>query len=166
MTDPSVTQYLLDKKANIKIWHAYSEAIRDKKSEELKTHEDCNISNDSVLVTGGTCAAMRTLGMFHVLGFRTFQMFGFDCSVSEPNNDDKKTVLDTGQPKYMQVETNGKKFWTTGELLAMAQDCEKLFARQDIDFNIIFNGNNTLASEVFRTSLKANELDYVEDLCL
>tara|TARA_R110000796_G_scaffold15530_8_gene49295 strand:+ start:1189 stop:3519 length:2331 start_codon:yes stop_codon:yes gene_type:complete len=166
MTDPSVTQYLLDKKANIKLWHAYSEAIRDKTStDELKTKESCDISDDAVLVSGGTCAAMRTMGMFHVLGFRTFQMFGFDCSVEEPSEEEKKELLDTGQMKYMKVETNGNHFWTTGELLAMAQDCEKLFSRQDIDFNIIFNGSNTLVYEVFKSSLKSKEISYSE-LCL
>ena len=47
----------------------------------------------------------------------------------------------------------------------MAQDCEKLFSRQDIDFNIIFNGSNTLVYEVFKSSLKSKEISYSE-LCL
>jgi hypothetical protein len=165
MTDTSVVKYLLEKKANIKLWHAYSEAIRNKNSSSLKTADTCNIDDENtVLISGGTCAIMRTIGMFHVLGFRTFQMFGFDCSVREPIDNDKKTILDTGQQKYFQVETNGKTFWTTGELLAMAQDCEKFFAREDIDFNIIFHGKDTLLYEVYKSSLKANEPEYKDIL--
>ena len=57
-----------------------------------------------------------------------------------------------GNPKYIHVETGGIKFWTTGELLALAQDLEKLFEKKDIGLNIKFYGDNTLASQVFKQS--------------
>ena len=167
MTDPSVVKHLLAKKANIKLWHAYSEAIRDKNStKELKTHPDLGLEENVTLITGGTCAAMRILGMFHVLGFRLYHLFGFDCSVKGVSKEQSEEVLDTGQRKYMQVEIHGEHFWTTGELLAMAQDCEKLFARQDIEMLIDFHSNGpSLAYEVFKSSLKATEPRYTEILC-
>ena len=34
---------------------------------------------------------------------------------------------ETPRPKYIQVNVKDKTYWTTGELLAMAQDCEKVF---------------------------------------
>ena len=165
MTDPSVVEHLISKGANIRLWHAYSEAIRDKTStEELKTHPDLDLDENVTLVTGGTCAAMRTLGMFHVLGFRNYHLFGFDCSVKDITPEQEKEILeDNGNPKYMKVEIYGNVFWTTGELLAMAQDCEKLFSRSDLDMTINFyNDEPTLVSEVYKSSLKNNELNYKE----
>ena len=165
MTDPSVVKFLLSKNANIKLWHAYSEAIRDKDTTEgIKTHPDLGLKENVTLVTGGTCAAMRILGMFHVLGFRHFHLFGFDCNVPNLTDEEKKELLpDSNQPKYLQVELHGHHFWTTGELLAMAQDCEKLFSRPDVDMNITFHKRDiSLASEVFEASLRNTEPKYTE----
>jgi hypothetical protein len=165
MTDPSVVEYLQSKDATIKLWHAFSDAIRDKDEKgEFKINPNCNIPEGSVFVTGGTCAAMRTFGMFHVLGFRTFHFFGFDCSVPEEDITDemKEEKLDTGHQKYFKVESDDQVFWTTGELLAMAQDCEKLFDRQDIDFSLCFHGGPSLVKSVYETSKKVNENTYEE----
>jgi hypothetical protein len=62
----------------------------------------------------------------------------------------------------MPVETNGKKFWTTGELLAMAQDCERLFNNAQVDANIQVYGRNTLVHEVFKNSHHAKLPYYVD----
>ena len=80
-------------------------------------------------------------------------MFGFDCSIdpkiAEKGKNEKDTV---GNPKYLHVETGGKQFYTTGELLALAQDLEKMFERRDIGLNIKFYGEDTLAAQVFEQS--------------
>ena len=62
MTDPSVTRYLQKKKANIKGWNAYSDAIRDPDvKDKIVVSKESHIEEGSTLVTGGTCAALRTL---------------------------------------------------------------------------------------------------------
>lgn len=163
MTDPSVVDLLESKGAKIKLWHAFSDALRDKKADTFKIAKDLNIPEGTQFITGGTCAAMRTFGMFHVLGFRTFHLFGFDCSVGDISSTEAEEVLDTGQKKYFKVEVNDEVYWTTGELLAMAQDCERLFERDDIDFKIIFHEHRpSLAGAVWRTSGKAHETSYKE----
>jgi len=165
MTDPSVTKYLLEKGVNIKGWQAYSDAIRDMNvKDKIVVDKSTGISEGSTLITGGTCAAMRTISIAHTLGFRNFELFGFDCSVDNLTEEMKKEVTDTenNKPKYMQVETNGSKFWTTGELLAMAQDCEKLFDNTNMDMGITFHGENTLCSEVWKQSKRGKEKYYSE----
>ena len=167
MTDPSVTQYLLDQGATIKGWHAYSDAVRDmQNTDSVKLKESLDIPEGVVLVTGGTCAAMRSFGMFHVLGFRHFQMFGFDCSMEESPTEEELSKIeeDTGHSKYLKVDAHDEEFYTTGELLAMAQDMERLWERDDIDASVTFHGNNTLGASVFNNSKKANELRYQEVL--
>jgi len=165
MTDPSVTKYLLEQGANIKGWQAYSDALRDMNvKDKIVVDKSTGIEEGSTLITGGTCAAMRTIAIAHTLGFRNFELFGFDCSVSNITEEMKKEKTDTEQtkPKYMQVETGGYKFWTTGELLAMAQDCEKLFDNMEMDMGINFHGEDTLASTVWKQSKRGKEKHYSE----
>ena len=47
------------------------------------------------------------------------------------------------------MNINDKPFWTTGELLAMAQDCERLFDKTDLDIDLEFLGENTLCAETW-----------------
>lgn len=165
MTDPSVTKYLLSKGANVKGWQAYSDALRDMNvKNKIVVDKETGIDEGSTLITGGTCAAMRTLAIGHTLGFRNFELFGFDCSVDEVTEEMKKETTDTEKtkPKYMKVELSGKHFWTTGELLAMAQDCEKLFDQAEIDMGIVFHGEGTLCAQVFENSMRGKEKHYSE----
>jgi len=167
MTDPSVTKYLIKKGVNIKGWQAYSDAIRDTSvKDKLVINKDVGIPENSTMVTGGTCAAMRSISMAHILGFRNFELFGFDCSIPEVTEEMKKETVslegEKTKPKYFRVETGGNKFWTTGELLAMAQDCEKLFDNKEIDIGFVFNGEGTLCSQVFKDSMRGKETTYRE----
>ena len=164
MTDVSVTKYLMSKTDNVYGWNAYSEAVVEAaKNKSFAIDEGLNIPKDTTFVTGGTCSAMRTIGMFHILGFRNFHLFGFDCSIPEMTDDMKKERTEDDKPKYLNVETNGAKFWTTGELLAMAQDCEKLFSNQDIEMNVSIYGEGTLVAEIFKDTYHADK-PYYKDL--
>jgi hypothetical protein len=44
----------------------------------------------------------------------------------------------------------------------MAQDCEKLFDQMEIDMGVIFHGDNTLCSEVWKASKRGQEKHYSE----
>jgi len=164
MTDPSVTKLLQSKTDQVYGWHAYSQAVantvKNQKGKSLKINEKLNVPEDTTFVNGGTCAAMRAIGMMHIFGFRNFHLFGFDCSFPDETAIDLKEKLEDGRNKYMKVETNGSEFWTTGELLAMAQDCEKLFDNDAIEMNIFMYSKNTLVAEVFKTSKQADKVYY------
>tara|TARA_R100001086_G_scaffold190829_1_gene108209 strand:- start:82 stop:2376 length:2295 start_codon:yes stop_codon:yes gene_type:complete len=171
MTDPSVTNLIKSKTDNIIGWHAFSEALRDTKAEKQKkaitVKEELGIEAGATMIVGGTCAAMRSIGIMHTLGFRTFHLFGYDCSMPEPNEKEKQTI-ENEKPKYIQVgiKVNGENrpFWTTGELLAMAQDCEKLFDREDVDMNLNFHGTGTLVSSIWENSTTKQLKHYTEVL--
>jgi len=160
MTDVSVTKYLMEHSKNVYGWHAFTDSVRNQNdTKKFSINPELKIAEDTTFVTGGTCAAMRSLGMFHILGFRHFHLFGFDCSFPDVTEEMQKEIVND-KPKYFKVETNGSIFWTTGELLAMAQDCEKMFSNKDIDMNIIFHGEQTLVSEVFKTSEQSEKFTY------
>lgn len=167
MTDNSVTEYLRSKKAHIIGWHAYSqalqEAIAEKGQDSVLVHKDLNIPEGTTLITGGTCAAMRAIGMYHTLGFRDFHLFGFDCSFKrEPTKDQLKELSEDGKPKYLQVSVGEDKYWTTGELLAMAQDCEKLFERGDVEMDIKLHGKGSLVNALWDIAPKEELRHYTE----
>jgi len=100
----------------------------------------------------------------HILGFRTFDLFGYDCIIPEPSEKDKKKKERDGRPKFMNVTVDDHKFWTTGELLAMAQDCEKLFERDDVDMEITVHGENTLVKKLWENSRMSKVKHYKEFL--
>lgn len=159
MTDISVIQLLKKSNATIVGWNAYSDAIVEKEKDgKVVIPKELGIPQNATLLTGGTCAAMRAISVGHTLGFRNFNLFGFDCSVPEPK--DKTEVDGTGKQKYLHVVTNGKKFWTTGELLAMAQDVEKLLQRTDVDMYMEFYGEDTLVSELWKLQQPQRLPDY------
>jgi len=54
------------------------------------------------------------------------------------------------KPKYMKVTVNDKDFWTTGELLAMAQDCERSFRDANSSINFTYHGEGTMVAELWK----------------
>ena len=164
MTDPSVTKFIMDKTKNVYGWHAFSQAVADIVSGKVEIDYKLKIDKDNAtFVSGGTCAAMRAIGMMHIFGFRNFHLFGFDCSVDGLTEEQKKEKLEDGvRPMYMPVEINDCHFWTTGELLAMAQDCEKLFDNPQVEMAVHFYGENTLVSEVYKLSKRSKPKSYMD----
>jgi hypothetical protein len=131
MSNPDVVTHLLDKKAKVVAWDAYCNAI-----------EGWDFFKDRLLITGGTCAGMRSIGLLHTLGFRTMHLYGFDsCIEGEPKNKDE--LAEDGRKKWLKVSVgeDNKPYWTTGELLAQAQDFEKLMQREEIDLDIHVHGD-------------------------
>ena len=176
MTDPSVTNYLREKKADIWGWHAFTESLRDDedrkqgiKNNQVKIREDIGLPAGATLITGGTCAAMRAIGMLHTMGFRNLHLFGFECSLEkEPTDDMKKETTgaddEPKRPKYFQVSIEDKSYWTTGELLAMAQDCEKTFADKTMGINYHFYGGDSLVSQIWKSSMKKETLPSYKEM--
>ena len=165
MTDPTVTEHLIKNGAEIHGWHAYTDSLRDpsEQKKELKNNSvtlnpDIGIPQGSTLITGGTCAAMRALGIMHTMGFRHFDLFGFDSSMEEPTKEQQKETTgaedEDPRPKYIKVGVEGKDFWTTGELLAQAQDCERTFANPPMEMDLNLFGEDTLITALWNIQNK------------
>ena len=165
MTDPSVTNHLIKQKADIWGWHAFTESLRDPEEQKkgiqnnvVTLNKDLGLPEGTTLITGGTCAAMRAIGIMHTMGFRFFDLFGFDSNVKEPTDEQKKETTgaedEQPRPKYFKVSVNKQEFWTTGELLALAQDCEKYFNESPMEMDINFHGEGTLVSALWQLSAR------------
>jgi len=175
MTDPSVTKYLQKHKADIWGWHAFTESLRDAedrkhgmKNNQVKIRDELGMAQGTTLITGGTCAAMRSIGILHTMGFRQIHLFGFDSSLKDkPTKEMLKETTgaedEEPRPKYFQVSVKETPYWTTGELLAMAQDCEKTFADKSMGINFIFHGKNTLVADLWELAQTQETLESYKD---
>ena len=161
MTDPSVVRFLKKRTKNIIGWHAFTQTLQNDINDQvigktIKIEESLGIEEGAMLITGGTCAAMRAISIMHTIGFRKFELFGYDCSFDKPKDEEELTP--EGKKKYLKVgvgnsesfEDQDTYFWTTGELLAMAQDCEKTFEKENVDLRINFHGEDTLVAALWK----------------
>ena len=82
----------------------------------------------NILLSGGSTAATRGLTLLHSLGFRKFKLFGYDsCYWGKPDE-----VHGFNKRKQaFQVEMMGRKFWTDAELMAQAQDFDKMLKQPE-----------------------------------
>ena len=158
MTDPSVTRHIMSKTDSIFGFHAFTDGVRDASiKDRVVIDKDVGIAEGSVLISGGTAAATRTMGLLDTLGYHNMHLFGFDCSISEVTEEQKEEKDEAGNPKYIHVETGGKKFYTTGELLALAQDLERMWEEKEIQLNIKYYGKDSLVAQIWEQSFYKNE---------
>ena len=163
MTDPSVTEFLKESDSKIWGWHAFTDSLRQEvdqgkeiKNQKVHIMDELGIPKGATLITGGTCAAMRSIGMMHTMGFRDIHLFGYDCCMKEPTDEEKTQTTgdieggETPRPKYFQVTVGDNTYWTTGELLAMGQDCEKVFSDDGLDGVLTLHGEDTMVSDLWR----------------
>ena len=118
MCQPTTIDRLVEKNANIWGYHAHVGANED------KVIKECANGVEHFMLGGGCSAAMRGISVLYMLGFRKLSLYGYDlCFFEEPDwtEKDKK-----GEPKYLEVEVLGKKFWTDPEKVAQCQDFEKI----------------------------------------
>lgn len=141
MTHPSVTDLLISKGARVLGWDAMVADITEWFKFDVP-----------FAVVGGSCSAIRAITLFRVMGCTDFTLVGFDCEFTEPPKD-VEAKLEDGRPKYIFIEMFGKKRITTGELVALVQDFERLFDSKimDFDMNVIGEG---LVKELYDKAYK------------
>ena len=167
MTDPSVTNFFIAKQAKIWGWHAFTDSLREEseqgtqiQNQQVKVPDDLGIPKGATMITGGTCAAMRGIGILHTMGFRNIDLFGFDSCRDEPSKEELTETTgdieggEVPKPKYIEVSVDEKKYWTTGELLAMAQDCEKVFQDEGLEGVLSFHGKDTMVADLWEIQQK------------
>jgi hypothetical protein len=142
MTSPDTLKHLMSLNAKIVLWHAFTKGCFDAKV----------VPANEIFITGGTCAIMRGVGIAYMMGFRRMEVVGVDASqLAEPSEKERAQLLQ-GRPKWFKVSTSpddsGIQWWTTGELVALAQDVDALAKRGDLDANITWHGKS-LAQEMW-----------------
>ena len=101
------------------------------KNANIVTYNACvNAGEEKVLpdggfmIAGGSTAAARSIPVLHAMGFRRFVVYAMDSCYREKPDLSKK--MEDGKPRYYEVETFGRRFWTDAELVAQAQDMDRI----------------------------------------
>ncbi len=119
MCHPTTVDRLIEKKAKVWGYHAQVGAgEHDVVAQRL--------GDGHFLIPGGCSAAMRGISILHTVGFRRFDLYGYDCCYTNEKDIDFTTLDKRGQPKYVRVTVNGKEFITDHEKIAQCQDIVKV----------------------------------------
>lgn len=140
MCHPSTLDRLVERQARIWGYHAHVGADEHETIRKMsKMLNGDGQQHDHIMLGGGSTSAVRGISVLHCLGFRKFKLYGFDsCYFTEVDRTEK---LKTGVDKYMDVEIGGRRFVTDPELLAQAQDFDKLMQQKpEIDIECVGDG--------------------------
>lgn len=118
---PKVTRKLLEAGCNVWGYHASVGADETKYTN----------AQSYAVVDGGSATATRGLYLLEKLGFHNFRLYGYDLCVED--KPDLSLRDERGQPKFFEVSIDSKfpyhkgkrSFWSTGELLAQAEELKK-----------------------------------------
>jgi predicted O-methyltransferase YrrM len=145
MVHPTTIDRLIEKGANYWVYHAL---VGAGEQELLKQH------GKHMLIGGGSTAAARGMSVLHALGFRRFTCIAWDsCYWDKPENSDEK--LPDGNPRYYKVNVNGRDFWSDGQLLAQAQDFDRLLKDGHFyDIDVVGDGMIPHIWKTMRTGMK------------
>jgi hypothetical protein len=142
MVHPVTMDRLVEAKAQIWGYHAFVGAGEAKAvQKEL---------GDAMMISGGSTAASRGMSVLHSIGFRKFILIGFDSSYKEKPTKEETHGLKKKDP--IMVDCEGRQFWTDLELLAQAQDFEKLI-KLGKDIHVEVRGDG-LIPHLFRVKHK------------
>ena len=144
MTHPSVSKELLARGAHVVGWHAATDAL-------MGNLKDL-VGNDMVIM-GGSCAATRAISIAQVMGFRDVHVYGVDASHEGiPTSEELKRIDGHNRPWWNEVRfLDGPYRWTSGEMVALAQDVHALSMMQSQgmgDIRITFNSKG-LAGDIW-----------------
>ena len=135
MCHPTTWDRLLQANAKIFGYHAMVGA-----GEEVVLKQ--RFPGGAIILGGGCSAAMRGVAVLHALGFRRFEMVGYDASF--PEKPDMTIKTDKGESKYLEVDVAGRKFWTDAEKIAQVQDFQKML-EQNPELKIRVHGDGIVA---------------------
>ncbi|RJO72850.1 MAG: DUF115 domain-containing protein [Myxococcales bacterium] len=116
MCHPSTFDKLIEKKAKLWTYHA---AVGADEQNLLK-----EIGGQGLLIGGGSSSCTRGISVMWSIGFRRFELFGYDSSYVEPPN--LWNMEPEERNKFCKIAINGREFYTDFEKLAEVQDYEKL----------------------------------------
>ena len=137
MCHPSTLDRLMEAGAKI---YGYNAHVGSGEQDALKDFVPKKTTQSwAILIAGGSTAAIRGVSVLHALGFKRFELYGFDSCYKE------KPVRTHGlkEKESFQVTVSGVTFWSDAELIAQAQDFDKLVSQHEplgIDMEVYGEG--------------------------
>lgn len=96
------------------------------------------------IVANGSTAASRAICVLRILGFCNYVLYGYDSCYREAQDENETTK--NGYKKFWKIDKFGKSFFTSLEMLAQAQDFERIFEQVcgDPTYNITCIGDGMI----------------------
>lgn len=136
MVDPKVLMRLLENKCPVWGYHA-----------AVGADEQQYVARGTPYVNYGSASAVRGLFVLKALGFSRFILLGYDlCHFTKPDLNEK---LPDGNKKYLEVALQQpswggvqavRTFWSEGQLLAQAQEIERIANDKMLEITAEGNG--------------------------
>lgn len=130
--DPSVFDALDD--YVVKLWHPAGEVDSEILGDEAK-----------FIVGGGSTVTLRAIPLAAILGFSDIHLYGFDSSFEADQHAYNLNKGDPGLGEDIEVSVNGRKFTTTLQLLAQAQQFMQMKDRFPGMFRCSVHGDGMVA---------------------
>jgi hypothetical protein len=135
MVHPSTLDVLLEKAPKLYIYNA---AVKAGEIEYVA--KELNFKH-AAFFGGGSSSATRGIGVLHGLGFRKFEVAGWDQEWPSYMNIDWNEKDTHGRPRFIKTEIEGRTFITQPILLAAAQDFEQSYKEHnDLEFTVLTDG--------------------------
>ena len=110
----------------VTIWHPYVKKGQDR-------------PKNSMLIGGGTTSGLRAISLFYVLGYRQFELFGFDsCNTGEMLRVNGERLKDGDKLIEVKIEQDGETFYCN---TAMALQAEHFQTYYDYLPDAVFHGH-------------------------
>jgi hypothetical protein len=158
---PEMFRMLLKKKRKVTMWHAVTDVYR----EQLKLLRE--VEYGAHMVGGGSNAGLRALLLAYHMGFRDFDVHGLDFSYKD------RTIWagpHSGKQHFMmEVECNGREFWSSDVMMNAAQDFfELMHSRYLAGCHFVLHGDGLLVERIKLASVnqEAADHDWVRPLIL
>ncbi len=112
---PKLIDNLLDKQAELALWHIYNSEI------DFKLVDADGPDPDGWLIAGGSGVGCRAINVMFTRGFRSFSLYGMDCSFS-PSDGEQHAGDHSGKvQKEWRVQVGERWFRSSGTGVYMAK---------------------------------------------
>lgn len=137
MVHPTTIDRLFECNAHVLGYHAF---VGAGEKALLKKHGEAG-HLEHILIGGGSTSATRGVSVLHAMGFRRFELYGFESSYDDKPTE--KQVHGKKKKEPIKVEVSGRQFWSDAELIAQAQDFEKMLD-SGVEINLEVHGDGLL----------------------
>jgi hypothetical protein len=137
MVHPTTIDRLIEKDSVVWGYHAHVGADELKVIESRFPKEE---GGKHFVLGGGCSTAMRGISVLHCLGFRHFDLYGYDLCYTGEEDIDRTKKSKNGDDFYIDVTVEGRTFITDTEKIAQAQDFTRIMEEQSISLGVHGDG--------------------------
>jgi len=112
---PKLIDNLVEKQAKVALWHLYNSEV------DLKLVDEDGPDPDGWLIAGGSGVGVRALNVMFTRGYRSFSLYGMDCSFAPADGEQHAGEHSGKQQREWQIRVGDRWFRSSGTGVYMAK---------------------------------------------